>query len=58
VNGPPIPPSDEEMPTPPSEEEVREMMDAFGVTEEVARAMIGAVLLDGTELPNGEIITV
>lgn len=45
-------------PDPPSEEDVRAVAEEFGVSIEAARVLLGSALLDGTELPSGEIVTV
>jgi hypothetical protein len=43
-------------PTPPTDEEIREVAEAFDVSLDVARTLLGSALISGTELPDGTII--
>ncbi len=41
-----------------SDEEIRALAEALGISEEAAAKLTAAAAADGTELPNGDILTV
>ena len=43
-------------PTPPTGEEIREVAEAFGVSLDIARALVAGAVLSETVQPDGKII--